>query len=302
MSITIIKPGFICSIQDLGSRGFQQYGIPISGAMDMQAAKTANRICGNKDEDGLLECTLHGTEILINHTTVLSITGGGSIATVNGQLIPYNKLIKAVAGSVIKLLPSPVGFYTYIAFAGGLKTKVELGSSSTYKMASLGSINGKKLEQDDQIELNNSTPNIQHTNIIINEHGFGVSTWKSTVPKLPHVNDLVEIKCYKGPEWDLFEEGARTAWFNSIFIISQHANRMGFQLEGVQLEKKEKKEMISTAVTKGIVQVTNQGTPIVLMADAQTIGGYPRIARIFNDDIDLLAQCRPGTKLKFKSI
>ena len=281
----------MCSIQDLGRKGFQQYGISISGAMDMQAAKTANRICGNEDEDALLECALHGTEIRIDQTTVFSITGGGSTATINGQTIPFNKQIKALAGSVIKLLPSPVGFYTYIAFAGGLKTNIELGSSSTYKMASLGGTNGKTLEQDDRIELNNSTPNIQHANIIINEHGFGISPWKSTVRELPHVNDVVEIKCYKGPEWDLFEERSTTAWFNSIFIIGQHSNRMGFQLEGVQLEKKEKKEMISTAVTKGIVQVTNQGNPIVLMADAQTIGGYPRIGRIFNDDIDLLAQC-----------
>ena len=292
----------MCSIQDLGRRGFQEYGIPISGAMDMQAAVTANRICGNDDGEALLECTLHGTEILIQDTSVFSITGGGSTATINGQTIPFNKQIKALAGSVIKLLPSPVGFYTYIAFAGGLKTKLELGSSSTYKLASLGGINGKTIEQDDRIELNNSTPNIQHANIIINEHGFGISSWKSTVRQLPHVNDVVAIKCYKGPEWDLFEERATTAWFNSIFIIGQNSNRMGFQLEGVQLEKKEKKEMISTAVTKGIVQVTNQGTPIVLMADAQTMGGYPRIGRIFNDDIDLLAQCRPGTKIQFVPI
>jgi antagonist of KipI len=302
MSITILKPGFMCSIQDLGRRGFQQYGIPISGAMDMQAAKTANRICGNEDEDALLECTLHGTEILIQDTTVFSITGGGSTAILNGQTIPFNKQIKAIAGSVIKLLPSPIGFYTYLAFAGGLKTSLDLGSSSTYNLAALGGKNGKPLEQNDRIELKNSKHNIQHANIIINEHGFGISNWKSTVPQLPHVNDLVEIKCHKGPEWDLFEERSTSAWFNSIFIISQHANRMGFQLEGAQLEKREKKEMISTAVTKGIVQVTNQGTPIILMADAQTIGGYPRIGRIFNDDINLLAQCRPGTKIKFVSI
>ncbi len=299
MSITITKPGFMCSIQDLGRRGYQEYGIPISGAMDMQAAVTANRICGNDDGDALLECTLHGTEILIHHTTVFSITGGGSIATVNGQLIPYNKLIKAIAGSIIKLLPSPIGFYTYLAFAGGLKTSLELGSSSTYKLASLGGINGKTIEQDDLIELKHPNNKLHHANIVLNEHGFGISNWKSSVPALPHVNDVVAIKCYKGPEWDLFDERSAFAWFNTIFTISQHANRMGFQLEGAQLHKREKKEMISTAVTKGIVQVTNQGTPIVLMADAQTIGGYPRIARIVNEDINLLAQCRPGTKIQF---
>jgi antagonist of KipI len=77
---------------------------------------------------------------------------------------------------------------------------------------------------------------------------------------------------------------------------------MGFQLEGTKLNRKEEKELISSAVTKGIIQVTNQGIPIILMADAQTIGGYPRIARVFNDDINLLAQCRPGMKIQFTSI
>ena len=298
MSITLIKPGWACSVQDLGRWGYQEFGIPLGGAMDVNAAMMANRICGNKDGEALLECTLHGTEIQLNETAVFSFTGGGAIATVNGQPVTFNKQIKAVGGSTIKLLPSPFGCRTYIAFAGGLKVNRELGSCSTCIAAGIGGYNGRNLESGDLIELKKIAPKQKTENITISAAGFGSSNWKAIAPELPHVNDLVRIKCYEGPEWNLFDEASKHALFNTPFAIGQHANRMGFQLEGARLTKKENKEMISSAVTKGIVQVTYQGTPIILMTDAQTIGGYPRIGRIFNDDIHLLAQCRPGMKIQ----
>ena len=298
MSITIIKPGFSCSIQDLGRWGFQKYGIPVGGAMDALAASVANRICGNDDGDAVLECTLHGTEILLNETAIFAISGGGSSMTVNGQSVPFNKQIKAVAGSTIKLHPDPRGCRSYIAFDGGLNAALELGSRSTYTTSSLGGYEGRNLVAGDQIQFKKNSANNKKDDIIINENGFGSSNWKSVSKLLPHVNDEVHINCFKGPEWDLFTESSHLDIINNLCTISSNSNRMGYQIEGLHLELREKKEMVSTAVAKGIIQVTNQGSPIVLMADAQTIGGYPRIARVTNEDIHLLAQCRPGMKIK----
>ena len=112
------------------------------------------------------------------------------------------------------------------------------------------------------------------------------------------MNEVVEIGCVLGPEWELFDETSQTLFTNQIFTIGAQSNRMGYRMEGATLSLKEKTELVSTAVTRGIVQVTNQGHPIILMADAQTIGGYPRIARIRSAHLSKLAQCRPGMKMR----
>ncbi len=303
MSITILKPGFMSSVQDLGRWGFQQFGMPIGGAMDVVSASIANRICGNEDGDALLECTLHGTEILFNKTTLFAIAGGGASATVNGQSISFYKLIKVVAGSTLKLHPDPFGCRSYVAFAGGLKVEAELGSTSTYVQSSIGGYDGKNLEAGIELNLKHQIHHLEKSkDIVINEYGFGTSNWKSKSFSLPHIKDIASINCLAGPEWDAFDEESQHQLFNKTFTISAQSNRMGFRLEGPILSLKEKTEMISTAVTRGIIQVTNQGNPIILMADAQTIGGYPRIGRVCSKDISLLAQCRPGQKIMVKEV
>ena len=301
MSITIIKPGVSCSIQDLGRWGYQQFGIPIGGAMDTISATTANRICGNDDNEALLECTLHGLEIKFNSTIVFALSGGGAVAKINGVSVAYNRLIKVISGSILKLHPDPHGCRTYIAFAGGLKIEKELGSASTYVSSQLGGYKGRNLDAGDELKLNNNIHDTsQSKDIIINENGFGISKWKAQVNPLPHLQDIVEITCEKGPEWELFDVVSQEIFFNQPFTIAPQSNRMGYRLDGVTLSLKEKTELVSTAVTRGIIQITNEGDPIILMADAQTIGGYPRIARVCSKDISLLAQCRPGMKVKFK--
>lgn len=299
MSITIIKPGISTSIQDLGRWGFQQYGVPIGGAMDQESAITANRLCGNNDNDVVLECVLHGLELKFNETICFALSGGGAKATINGVEVSYNRLIKAIAGSTLKLNPDAYGCRTYIAFAGGLNIKKELGSASTYLASALGGLDGRNLISGDQIFINKTASTRSVGNpIVIDENGFGVNKWKAQTKTLPHVNDVVEIRCVPGPEWELFDKTSQALFTNQIFTIGAQSNRMGYRMDGATLSLKEKTELVSTAVTRGIVQVTNQGYPIILMADAQTIGGYPRIARIQSNDINLLAQCRPGMKVK----
>jgi antagonist of KipI len=301
MSITIIKPGVSCSIQDLGRWGYQQFGVPIGGAMDTISATTANRICGNDDDEAVLECTLHGLEMKCNETISFALTGGGARATINGETVAYNRLIKVVAGSILKLHPDPHGCRTYIAIAGGLKIEKELGSASTYASSLLGGYKGRNLEAGDELALKkNNIETDPSKDIIINENGFGISKWKAQVTPFPHLQDVVEINCEKGPEWELFDVVSQEIFFNQPFTIAPQSNRMGYRLDGVTLSLKEKTELISTAVTRGIIQVTNEGHPIILMADAQTIGGYPRIARVSSKDISPLAQCRPGMRVRFK--
>jgi antagonist of KipI len=248
----------------------------------------------------VLESTLHGVEIKFNETVCFALSGGGAKAKINGVEVSYNRLIKVIAGSTLKLHPDALGCRTYIAFAGGLNIKKELGSASTYVASALGGMDGRNIIAGDELKINKDRkePHVAK-DIVIDENGFGVSKWKAQVDSLPHVNDVVEISCVAGPEWELFDETSQALFTNQIFTIASQSNRMGYRMEGATLSLKEKTELVSTAVTRGIVQVTNQGHPIILMADAQTIGGYPRIARIASADLSLLAQCRPGMKVKF---
>ena len=303
MSITILKPGISSSIQDLGRWGHQQFGIPISGAMDELAARLANILCGNDEHESVIEITLHGTEIMFNEAACISLTGSGSIIYLNDIEIQYNRLIKLDASSILKFKPAPSGCRSYLAIQGGLDVNKEMGSTSTFAPSGIGGINGQNLKMGDIISLSRKKSfHKKADEINITKNGFAVSTWIGVDLKEQQHNGIIRINICTGPEWDLFNEQSRSKFLNSEYSISLMANRMGIQLEGSRLELTEKKEMVSTPVTKGIIQVTNEGLPIILMADAQTTGGYPRIARVCSADLSQLAQCRPSDRLIFLNI
>ena len=133
-----------------------------------------------------------------------------------------------------------------------------------------------------------------------NQTDLVFSSWQIHYPEAASTEKIVD--CIEGPEWDWFDKASQKIFLESVFTLSTQSNRMGYRLEGNVLNTKEKKELISTAVTKGIIQVTHEGNPILLMADAQTTGGYPRIARVASADLSILAQSRPGDKIFFKKI
>lgn len=299
MSITILKPGFMSSVQDLGRRGFQQYGVPIGGAMDAVAAAMANIICGNDENEAVIEMTLHGTEIMFNEKAYCAISGGGCKAYIDGVELPFNRLLQVPAFSRMMTKADKAGCRSYLAIAGGLDIKKEMGSASTYISSGIGGIQGRALITGDLIQFKD--PHVDQPSLKILPNGIGISSWQ--VPQLVFCDSILPaIHLIKGPEFDWFKPSTQANFFNSNYTISLRSNRMGYRLEGQRCETLEKKEMVSTAVTRGIVQVTNEGDPIILMADAQTTGGYPRIARVCSADLPVLAQCRPGTKIQFREI
>jgi len=282
MSVTIIKPGMHSTLQNLGRWGLQAFGIPIGGAMNTESAMTANRLCGNEDDALVVESTLHGLVMEFNDLTVLAITGGGCRLLINGEAAPFNRLIKVIAGSQLKTIPSEKGCRCYVATPGGWKGNTGDVLSASYILSS------------------EATPSTDAAAaIVIGASGFGTGNWKAPEKELPDVHATTTIEIIKGPEWDRFTEDAHHAFLNEPFTVSANSDRMGYRLNGPSLHVIHTQELISTPVTRGIIQVTHEGDPIVLMADAQTIGGYPRIARVSSKDLPLLAQCRPGSRIKF---
>ncbi len=282
MSITIIKPGIHSSLQNLGRWGLQAFGIPIGGAMDSESAITANRLCGNDDNANVIECTLHGLVIEFDELTTFAVTGGGCRLQINGEEVPFNRMIKVVPGSQLKTLPFEKGCRSYFATPGGWKGNA-----------------GQVLNVGQILSTENIPAPHLAASIVIGNDGFGIGNWKAPEIELPSIHSTTNIHMLPGPEWDDFTEESKKAFTESTFIVSPSSDRMGYRLNGTALKLKKEHELISTPVTRGIIQVTNNGDPIVLMADAQTIGGYPRIARVSGSDISLLAQCRPGSKIKF---
>lgn len=301
MSITILKPGMMSSLQDLGRWGFQQFGVPISGAMDKLSSTLANMICGNDENEAVIEMTLHGASFMFNEAAFCAIVGGGCKAYLGDDELPFNRLLWIPAFSTIRTTAHAQGCRSYLSVGGGFNVRNVLGSASTYAPSGIGGMNGRNLSTGDMLSFKREQNFKATSTLKMLPSGVGISHWQTAdlIETTPYV---VTIHAIKGPEFDLFNSTSQENFFNSEFTISSQSNRMGYRLEGKKFSLEQQTEMVSTAVTAGIVQVTHEGDPIILMADAQTMGGYPRIARICAADIPLLAQARPGVKIKFKEI
>jgi len=301
MSITILKPGMMSSVQDLGRWGFQQFGVPIGGAMDKVSAALANIICGNDENEAVIEMTLHGTSIMFNEAAFCAIVGGGCKAYIDDVELPFNRLLWIPAFSIIRTTAHAQGCRSYLSVSGGFNVKKVMGSASTYAPSGIGGLDGRNLATGDMLSFKCEQVLQATSNLHMLPSGVGISHWH-TAALFAATPDVAIVHATKGPEFDLFNSPSQENIFNSEFTISSRSNRMGYRLEGKKIALEQQTEMVSTAVTAGIVQVTHEGDPIILMADAQTTGGYPRIARICAADISLLAQTRPGVKIQFKEI
>jgi antagonist of KipI len=298
LSILIIKPGFQTTVQDLGRVGFKKSGVPESGCMDQFSSRLANILCGNNPSEALLEMVLHGVEILTLSPLVVVFSGGGAQPVINQQYIPFNRPIFIPANTHIRTLPHSVGMRLYMAIGGGIDVPLVMGSRSTYLPAGAGipCISGSILAIRKSSKL---TENILQP-LAIALHTISFSHW-GYLPQHTAIHSKI-IRIMEGPEWHLFTLNAQRECIFQPFTILPQSNRMGYRLHGKPLELIEKVEMISTAVTKGTIQVTPNGSLFILMADAQTTGGYPRIAQVIETDINTLAQIKPGDNIHFVMI
>ena len=298
MSLIIIKPGFQTTMQDLGRIGFKRSGVPESGCMDRFSARIANILCGNNEQDAVLEIVLHGVELLTLIPLMTVFSGGGAQPTINSQPIPLNRSVYIPAYSTILTLPASNGMRLYMAIAGGFNKPIVLNSRSTYLPASAGTklIVGNVLEAGIASDLSKNICN----KIINNRYSISIAKWGLSSNSISYQTDSIKIT--KGLEWNKFTPEAQKDLLTDSFCILPQSNRMGYRLKGKALFLNEKFEMISTAVSRGTIQVTPDGNPLILMADAQTTGGYPRIGQVTETDMDILAQKRPGESIVFELV
>lgn len=305
MSITCIKGGTLASFQDEGRIGYQNLGIIVSGAMDSNALKIANIIVGNKPSSACLEITMRGTVLRAEEDMLIAITGGNLTPVIGNEDLPQWRPVFVKAGSIIKFKGASMGLRSYLAVSGGFLLEDFLGSNSTYLRAKVGGYKGRALQSEDNIECGQI---VDHRQMIVRQLAstitgqFKGTNWHVRPDFYKQNRSSFLIHFIKGPEYDWFTEKSNKEFTSQTYMVASSSDRMGYRLEGLPLYKKEEVEMISDAIANGTIQISNNGQPIVLLADRQTTGGYPRIGQICTADLYKFGQMKPTDKIQFKEI
>jgi antagonist of KipI len=287
----VLKPGLYTTVQDLGRTGFQKYGMAISGAMDPLALQIANILVGNPRHEAALEITLKGPCLRLLSDALLAIAGADLSLDLNGRSIQPWQSFLAKKGQILSFGAPKKGMRAYLAVYGGFDLPKIMGSKSTYVLGQTGGLNGRPLKKGDVL---NGTKQIK-------EHK-GV-THRLAPKHVPHYPDHSQIRVIWGPEKDAFSPDSIEIFLSHWYQITPDANRMGYRLSGPNLLPQEGQgEILSSAVTRGTIQVPPDGQPIILMADSQTTGGYPRLANVVSVDLPVLAQLGPGQSLSFTAV
>ncbi|GAB3877123.1 biotin-dependent carboxyltransferase family protein [Hymenobacter segetis] len=304
MSLRILRPGLLTTVQDLGRFGYQQDGIIVSGAADALALRVANLLVGNEEPVAGLEITLLGPRIRFEADHLIALTGAHLSPTLNGQSMGRNRAIWVAAGAELAFGPAVAGCRAYLAVAGGVAVPLVLGSRSTYLRAGFGGLNGRALRAGDELPIGEpSATSAAIRAALFNSQKNWVQARFTPGPGLcPAPRPEPVIRALRGPEYAQFSAESQQAFWCQPFTISTEADRMGCRLQGPGLKRLETTELLSSAVTFGTVQVPAGGQPIALLADHQTTGGYPRIAQVISADFAALAQVRPGQRLRFQEV
>jgi len=302
MKITIIKPGLLSTVQDMGRYRYLSQAVPVSGAIDELAHRLANKAVGNDDHCATIEFTYADASFKAETSILISYSGDGAFLVYQGELMPAEKPLFFSAGSVIKLINNPIGVRTYLAVAGGWNVPDVMESKSTYLTAGFGGYKGRALQKADVLV---GGPNLNEiSNKILKqlvERSLIYPNWCISRNSLLSVEKR-EIRVVLANEICWFDATSILSFLTNAYTVNLRSNRMGYQLTGKPLVRKVKKELLSTGVTPGTIQVTGSGDLVMLMADCQTTGGYPRIAQVAAVDLPLCAQLKPGDTIEFAEI
>ena len=304
--LQINKDGLQTTVQDLGRSGFQKYGVIVSGVMDPFAHRLANVLVGNSESDPTIEITLMGPQLTFLEDGLFALTGGDLSPLLNGDPIKMWRPIFAKKGCKLTFGKPLSGCRTYLAVAGGISVSEVMASKSTYLRAGIGGFNGRTLKKGDVVKIGESSHNIKPfiDNLAreATDSSFIQLDWTLMTQAIPKYQDESIVRVTEGRQAKLFDEKSKNAFYNDAFQVSSDSDRMGYRLKGQQLALKDAKELVSEGVAFGSIQVPPDGQPIILMADRQTTGGYPKIGQVTSVDLPKVSQLKPGESIRFEKI
>lgn len=280
VTVTVVDPGPLTTVQDRGRRGFAHLGVPRSGALDAAAAGYANRLVGNLDVAAVLETTLAGLTVRVDGPTVAAVTGAPASVTVDGRPRPFAEPVRLRADQSLAVGPAASGLRSYVAFSGGVDVRPVLGSRSADTLSGLGPA---RLAAGTRLPL-----------------GARVcEPCSADVPVVLRHPDSVRLRVLPGPRLDWFTEDALVRLTADDYTVSPDSNRVGLRLRGAPLPRRRREELPSEGLVLGAVQVPASGLPLVFLNDHPTTGGYPVVAVVVPEDLAVCAQLRPGATVRF---
>lgn len=279
MTIVVRKAPAFATVQDLGRIGFRASGVPRSGAMDVQSLLTLNALLGNRSDAAGIECALTGGEFEFTAPCAFAIGGAQLVGTLNGNAVDAYRAHRAKAGDVLEIESITDGRFLYVAFAGGLDLPVVMGSRSTYVPGTFGGLEGRRLKSGDTLVVR--TMDKKRARLVTNSLPLNLR---------PQRAGPIRIVVRESPEILLDAE----------WSVSAASDRTGYRLEGTAVLFGA--SITSEPVCPGVIQLPTSGEPIILMADAPTIGGYRILATVISADLGVLAQMAPGAVAHFESV
>lgn len=278
-ALSILRPGMLTTVQDLGRWGFQSRGVPVSGALDLYSHRAANRLLGNNPGMATLEVTLMGPHLRFEASAEFAVTGAEFRLTMNDAPVEMNRVVEAGSGAIVKFGERVRGARAYVAVAGGVDVPAVLGSRSTHVLTRMGGHEGRALRAGDVLGIG------------VMGKGQG-----AMVPRpLPFTSFGAKLRAVPSNE-RLFAYIA-----SQRFRVSPRSDRMGFRLEGSAMASPPGGELISTAVPTGAIQMPPAGEPILLMNDHATTGGYAIAGTVITADLPLAGQLAPGDWVEFEA-
>lgn len=283
-SLKVIRPGMLTTVQDLGRWGHQAEGVPVAGAMDVYSHRLANRLVGNEDHVAALEITLVGPELEASGDVACAVAGARFEMAVDGRAVATGHTFHLKGGSRLQIGPCDAGARGTLAVRGGVDVPRTLGSCATSLISRMGPFNGRPLVAGDVVPV-------------------GLAAIRSDPGRVGAPLALPQggarVRAIPGPHDAMFGADVLEAFFASAYTVSTRSNRMGYRLDGPSLAVEGMGEILSDATPVGSVQVPPSGQPILLMADRQTTGGYPKIATVITADLPAAAQLGPGDWIRF---
>ena len=290
MGIQVIDPGILTTIQDGGRIGYQQYGVTPSGPMDEKAFAEANLLTGNPVGTEELEMTFSGGKYSFDTDAVIALTGADMKPLLNGEPINMYQAVSVKAEDELVLGFAVKGCRTYMSVAGGMDIPMVMESKSTLVSKHLGGIDGRKLEKGDRIAFTATVSEIHNRESRI-------------LPQPEYADEEITLRVVAGPQDDGFsrEEFRKFFWHGAT--ITNECDRQGIRMErDIPVKHVGDGNIISDGIAFGSIQIPPNGQPIIMMADRQTIGGYPKIGTVISVDLPLLAQTKPGMRVRFIEI
>ena len=295
MNAVVTRAGFLTSVQDLGRTGFRQFGVSTSGALDSFALRVANVLVGNHEGAGGLEITLGGSQLRFEDERIIAWCGGEFHVQIGSRALPAGHVARVQAGDELKLGRAQIGCRCWLAISGGIDVSIVLGSRSTDLRANFGGLEGRTLRDGDQLPLGGFRWSQTAPAAGISSWG-GPHEWVSPGKRYP------TLRFIRGVDWNRFNASTLQRLTTESFVVSPDSDRMGVRLDGPELKRDREIDLISEAVAPGTIQVPPSGSPILLLGDCQTIGGYPKIAHVITVDLAIATQLRAGDVVRFLEV